>query len=194
MVKNTVTGSRRGTARPPPLIGFAMPATSSARYSDRVTRDPGWQDVPTNPQSGALPALEPALTESPTHRRARKYPRRMARPGGIEPPTLGLEGRCSIQLSYGRVSIYDTPPTCLLALSKFCRSSTAPGTVGILPSRSSGALAPVRPWSRTGVGARFHGLGADGGSAAAQPVVMPEWKRRRAVLVIYGCRHGQRFA
>ena len=26
----------------------------------------------------------------------------MARPGGLEPPTLCLEGRCSIQLSYGR--------------------------------------------------------------------------------------------
>jgi hypothetical protein len=25
-----------------------------------------------------------------------------ARPGGLEPPTLCLEGRCSIQLSYGR--------------------------------------------------------------------------------------------
>jgi hypothetical protein len=31
--------------------------------------------------------------------------RLVARPAGIEPATAGLEGRCSIRLSYGRLKI-----------------------------------------------------------------------------------------
>ncbi len=34
----------------------------------------------------------------------RKPFKRLVRPAGLEPTTPGLEGRCSIQLSYGRLS------------------------------------------------------------------------------------------
>ena len=40
---------------------------------------------------------------------------KVARPEGLEPPTLCLEGRCSIQLSYGR--------TVTLILGHFCSRS-----------------------------------------------------------------------
>ena len=32
----------------------------------------------------------------------------MVRPEGFEPPTLCSEGRCSIQLSYGRMTVPET--------------------------------------------------------------------------------------
>ena len=35
---------------------------------------------------------------------------KMARPEGLEPPTLCLEGRCSIHLSYGRIGSVNFRP------------------------------------------------------------------------------------
>ena len=57
-----------------------------------------WDSNPRQPRSqpGALPAeLRPPLSK--TH-----FNLQLARPAGVEPATTGLEGRCSIQLSYGR--------------------------------------------------------------------------------------------
>ena len=41
----------------------------------------------------------------------------MVRPAGLEPATLGLEGRCSIQMSYGRIKLvgverFELPTSC----------------------------------------------------------------------------------
>ena len=35
-----------------------------------------------------------------------EFQQKLARPPGLEPGTLGLEGRCSIQLSYGRTPCF----------------------------------------------------------------------------------------
>src|SRR5262245_6051683 len=74
----------------------------------------------------------------------------MARPAGLEPATLGLEGRCSVRLSYGRDSVPTErraplemvgadgfEPTTLCSQSRCAtRLRHAPHEVGDLTSRS----------------------------------------------------------
>ena len=52
----------------------------------------------------------------------------MARPAGLEPATLGLEGRCSIQLSYGR-KILNIQKLIQLQILKLASAGLEPATV-----------------------------------------------------------------
>src|SRR5512136_3482977 len=48
--------------------------------------------------------LNPRIHSPVLYRLSYTHRKIWARPEGVEPPTRGLEGRCSIQLSYGRKS------------------------------------------------------------------------------------------
>ncbi len=66
----------------------------------------------------------------------------MARPAGLEPATLGLEGRCSIQMSYGRIK---NQPCHHAARKKFGRGREIRTPDILLPkqARYQTALYPV---------------------------------------------------
>ena len=80
-------------------------------------RDRGWVNRLDEPKeilsSDGNSATPPQPEEYRSEPQPSKLLKRLARPAGIEPATLGLEGRCSIQLSYGR-----TEWKCLFVLGK----------------------------------------------------------------------------
>ena len=112
---------RRSRPRRPDGTRSAHQVSGSAPARTRTSRSSSWGPTPTRPcpqagdprratsglrfESGIHPplALRPWTGSSESER--------LVRPPGLEPGTLGLEGRCSIHLSYGRVPIIVPVPS-----------------------------------------------------------------------------------
>ncbi len=60
-----------------------------------------WDSNPRQP--GSQPGLYQLSYAHHKYLPAKNLCIRLVRPAGFEPATLGLEGRCSIQMSYGRL-------------------------------------------------------------------------------------------
>ena len=80
------------------LVGGSSAPTHRADAERSHLWGDKWGDLPSPPKSRELVSGAQTLT----HQQFKK-----ARPEGLEPPTLGSEDRCSIQLSYGRISSFN---------------------------------------------------------------------------------------
>ena len=66
----------------------------------------------------------------------------MVRPEGFEPPTLGSEDRCSVQLSYGRSRLFRLENTCFRIYLQGHAGQRVDTLSGVLDGK------PVRPLPR----------------------------------------------
>src|SRR5579885_871617 len=162
----------RAVALAPPVLVTAHPAHPCYRHGSAGIWGDRWGSNPRQPesQSGALPSE----LRSP-------WSCVMARLAGVEPATTGLEGRCSIHLSYRRVQPFQ------------CSSRVA----SLLGATSRPRLASLRnPASLASPGQAIPGLGRSAGwmSTGHPSISASPLSRRSAGRTSTGCSSPCRLA